>query len=123
MKWYVQFITAGIYITLISFITEKMSPELGAVMYSLPWNFILILVYLLQHKVSNKKIESFIVLSGIFGIFGSIIFIGSMLTAAVKLGFENDKDIKVIEVLQVIGIGFVPWFLFALLLFYQKRYK
>jgi len=100
-----------------------MSPELGAVIYSLPWNFILILVYLLQHKVSNKKIESFIVLSGIFGIFGSIIFIGSMLTAAVKLGFENDKDIKVIEVLQVIGIGFVPWFLFALLLFYQKRYK
>jgi len=123
MKWYVQFITAGIYITLISFITEKMSPELGAVMYSLPWNFIIILVYLLQHNVSNKKIESFIVLSGIFGIFGSIIFIGSMLTASVKLGFENDKDIKVIEVLQVIGIGFVPWLLFALLLFYQKRYK
>ena len=123
MKWYIQFITAGIYVTLISFITEKMSSELGAVVYSLPWNFILILVYLLQHNVSNHKIESFIVLSGVFGIIGSIIFIGSMLTASVKLGFENDKNIQTKEILQVIGIGFVPWFLFALILFYQKRYK
>lgn len=123
MKWYIQFITAGLYVTLISYITEKMSSELGAVIYSLPWNFILILIYLLQHKVSDHKIESFIILSGVFGIIGSILFIGSMLVASVKLGFDNDKKIQTTEIIQVVGIGFIPWFLFALILFYQKRYK
>lgn len=120
---YIQFISAGFYITLISTITKIFSPEMGAVVYSLPWNFLLVLFFLIRNDVSIEKIMSFTVLGGIYGLIGSIIFIGTMLVYVAYNKYKDDDNMKFEEILKVIIAGFILWSLFSLILFLQKTYK
>lgn len=120
IPWYVEFIAAGLYITLISTVTKRVSPEIGAIVYSLPWNFLLVLFFLLKDKVPIKKIMDFTMLGGVYGLMGSIIFIGSMIYVAKYLKYKNDETIDEKQLFKIAIGGSIPWILFSVILFLQN---
>ena len=120
IPWYVEFIAAGLYITLISTVTKRVSPEVGAIVYSLPWNFLLVLFFLLKDKVPIKKIMDFTMLGGVYGLIGSIIFIGAMIYVATYLKYKNDETIDEKKLFKIVIGGSIPWILFSVILFLRN---
>ena len=121
IPWYIKFIITGLYITLISYSTQNISPELGAVLYSLPLNLMLLLVFLWYDNENVSKIYDFTLLAGVYGIIGTIIFIVSMLYSISYFKININEKIKLKDLLKVVMIGLIPWSLYSVILYNHKK--
>jgi uncharacterized YccA/Bax inhibitor family protein len=60
INYFLQFLLGGLIIVLISIVTKYFSPELAAIIYAIPIQFILALILLKYNNVSNQKIIVFV---------------------------------------------------------------
>jgi hypothetical protein len=76
---WVPFIFAGLNVVVLAYLETYISPQLSAVVYSLPLDLLIICSFLILSNAPKYKIVRMVRTSGVFGQMGAIICIASFL--------------------------------------------
>ena len=108
---YVPFIFAGLNVVLLSYLETYISPQLSAIVYSLPLDLLIIASFLILSNAPKFKIVRMISTSGVYGQIGAMLAISTF----IYLSKNEERPIY-----MSVAYSLVLWALFNYFFIYLK---
>lgn len=105
---YIPFILSGLFVTLIAYVNTFVSPDIGRIIYAIPYDLLIVIFMLYFVLVSRSKIVDFVQQSGVYGLIVSVVFLSIFLLLS-----KDDES----NIWMAYSVAVVIWFIICYFLF------